>query len=358
MTTLAMRLTLIDDIAQAVTAGARQANACAIIGLNTRTLQRWKQDKIQGDSRPLRPQYPLNKLSEEERLAILNIANCPEFGHLPPTQVVPKLADKQIYIASESTFYRVLRQAGQLTHRRKERPAHTRTKPKALCANGPNQLYSWDITYLPSRIRGIYFYLYLFIDIFSRKMVGWQVYEQESSELASEVLKDICFREQIGPHQLVLHSDNGSPMKGASMLATLHSLNVASSFSRPAVSNDNPFSESIFKTLKYRPNYPKTPFNDVVAARHWVEEFTQWYNNEHYHSGIGFVSPSQRHANQDEAILNRRKDVYAEAKLKNPHRWSGATRAWNYRETVHLNPEKTEERGHVIIKQKPLKKAA
>jgi len=187
---------------------------------------------------------------------------------------------------------------------------------------------------------GIYFYLYLFMDIFSRKIVGWQVYAAESSELASEVMRDMCERENIAPDQMVLHSDNGSPMKGATMLATLQALGVVPSFSRPSVSNDNPYSESLFKTMKYCPDYPHKPFENILAARQWVDTFVRWYNDEHRHSAIGFVTPAQRHAGLDVALLGKRVDVYEAAKARNPERWSGATRNWQSVLVVHLNPEK------------------
>ena len=181
------------------------------------------------------------------------------------------------------------------------------------------------------------------MDIFSRKIVGGQVYEAESSELASEVMRDICARENIPPNQVVLHSDNGSPMKGAPMLATLQALGVMPSFSRPAVSNDNPYSESLFKTLKYRPTYPQQAFADLLAARQWVGTFVRWYNEEHRHSAIGFVTPTERHAGADAALLLKRVDVYEAAKAKHPERWSRATRNWQPVQFVHLNPDQ-----HVI----------
>ncbi|MDZ7871379.1 MAG: IS3 family transposase [Rheinheimera sp.] len=358
MTPLPMRLTLIELVDQAMLSGARQAKACEAIALEVRTLQRWQSDKTKGDLRPQRLQKPSNALSQEEWAQLLHVLNSAEFSHLPPGQVVPKLADRKIYLASESTMYRALRAAGQLKHRRSERPAQPHAKPQGFSATAANQLYSWDITYLPSTVRGIYFYLYAFIDIFSRKLVGWQVYERESSELASEVLQDICQRERIAPQQLVLHSDNGSPMKGASMLAMLNSLGVTASLSRPAVSNDNPFSESVFRTLKYRPDYPKKPFDTLTEARQWVERFTQWYNNEHQHSAIGFVTPSQRHAGLDAAILQQRETVYAHAKAANPQRWSGETRNWKPVTIVHLNPDKNEEIGHVKVAKEEQLKAA
>ena len=278
-----------------------------------------------------------------EREHLLAVANSTEFGHLLPSQIVPRLADRGQYLASESTFYRVLRAENPCQHRGAERPSQKRHKPRALSATAPHHLESWDITYLPTQIRGTYFYLYLFMDIFSRKIVGWQVYETESSELASEVMRDICARENIPLNQVVLHSDNGSPMKGATMLATLQALSVVPSFSRPAVSNDNPYSESLFKTLKYRPSYPQRAFADLLAARQWVGTFVHWYNEEHRHSAIGFVTPAERHAGADIALLRNRVEVYEAAKAKHPERWSGATRNWRHVQVVHLNPDQ-----HVI----------
>ena len=295
-------LGLIDDATQA---GARQQQACQILGISEFTVQRWQTD-LQGiDQRSVSHNTPAHTLSCEERRAVLTVANSAEFAHLAASQIVPLLADQGQYIASESTFYRILRQAGQLTHRRCERPAQARHKPKAVCATQPNQLYSWDINYLPSTVKGQYFYLYVFLDIFSRKIVGWQIYAEESSQNASDVIQDICQRERIERHQVVLHSDIGSSMKGATMLAMLQTLGIMPSLSRPAVSNDNPYSESAFKTLKYRPDYPLRPFADLTAARDWAEKLVQWYNHEHRHSGIQFVSPAQRHDGLDRDIIKK-----------------------------------------------------
>ena len=339
MTATAERIQIIHLVALAIAAGARQARACAVICLNERTLQRWQRDATQGDQRPQRVQQPKNKLSEAERAHILQIANTEEYGHLPPSQIVPRLADNGQYIASEATFYRVLKAAGQLWHRSATRPARKTRPPRALAATAPNQVYSWDITYLPTTIKGSYFYLYLFMDIFSRKIVGWQVYAEESSVLASEIMRDICLRECIAPEQVILHSDNGSPMKGATMLATLQALGVSPSFSRPAVSNDNPYSESLFRTMKYRPVYPCKPFASLLAARQWVTSFVHWYNHEHHHSAIGFVTPAQRHAGLDAALLQHRAAVYEAAKQNHPERWTGTTRNWQPVTIVHLNPD-------------------
>lgn len=342
MTSLSQRDQVIALVADAVAAGARQARACNVISLSERTLQRWHNDKAKGacDRRPARVQMPGNRLSQAERQHVLAVANSPQFGHLSPSQIVPQLADQGQYIASESTFYRVLKAANQLKHRGADKPATPRHKPRALVATAPSQLYSWDITYLPTPVMGIYLYLYLFMDIYSRKIVGWQVYQTESSEQASEVMRDICEREHIAPQQVVLHSDNGSPMKGATMLATLQQLGVVPSFSRPACSNDNPYSESLFKTLKYRPSYPQRAFDSLMAARQWVGTFVKWYNEEHRHSAIGFVTPAQRHAGLDGRLLRQRAEVYEAARAKRPERWSGAARNWNPVTTVHLNPTK------------------
>ena len=339
MTGLSERDQVIGLVSEAMTAGARQDRACAAISLSARTMQRWQCDVARGDQRPRRVQAPPNKLSVLERQRLLAIANSDEFGHLPPSQIVPRLADRGQYVASESTFNRILNAEHQLRHRGAERPGQPRSKPRALSTSAPNELFSWDITYLPTSVKGLYFYLYLFMDIYSRKVVGWQVYETESSDLASEVMRDLCKRENIAPDQVVLHSDNGSPMKGATMLATLQALGVMPSFSRPAVSNDNPFSESLFRTMKYRPTYPTRPFEHLLAARQWVGSFVQWYNHEHRHSAIGFVTPDQRHRGLDSALLNQRVQVYEAAKARHPWRWSGATRNWQPVNIVHLNPD-------------------
>jgi len=178
------------------------------------------------------------------------------------------------------------------------------------------------------------------MDIFSRKIVGWEVYQEQTDELASIVAKRACLVEGIGSRKIVLHSDNGSPMKGATMLSTLQKIGVMPSFSRPSVSNDNPYSEALFKTLKYCPKYPNKPFESLDEARNWVLKFVKWYNNEHKHSGLKFVSPEQRHRSEDMTIFEKRKWVYEEARKRNPNRWSGSTRNWDLEKIVFLNPGK------------------
>ena len=253
---------------------------------------------------------------------------------------MPILAEQGRYIASASTFYRVLRDEALLQHRQASRPATVINSPKPLAADAPNQLYSWDITYLPTSVKGLFFYLYLFLGVVSRKIVGWQVYQQESSDWAAEIMRDIAQRETIEPGQVTLHSDNGGPMKGATMSAILQKLGVVPSFSRPSVSHDNPYSESLFKTMKYCPEYLGQTFSDLNRVRQWVAGFVNWYNHEHRHSGIHFVTPAQRHDGLDKDILKQRKQVYEMAKVRHPDSWSGQTRNWEPISVVYLNPGK------------------
>ena len=334
----------IDSITEAINEGARQREACEVVGITSRTLQHWRKTGLI-DRRNIVKKEPANKLSEQEREAILTICNNKEFRSQSPKQIIPTLADRGVFIASESSFYRILRKADQLHHRGRSAKPNKTARPEPYLADGPNQIWSWDITYLASNVKGVFFYLYLFMDIYSRKIVGWEVYENESSEQAADVLRKTRFSEALSNnHQVVLHSDNGSPMKRATMLATMQRLGIMPSFSRPSVSNDNPFSESLFKTLKYVPAYPSKPFENLDEARQWVSQFADWYNHSHRHSGLKFVTPVQRHTGEDVMILKRRKSVYEEAKNRHPERWSGKTRNWNHEPIVELNPvnEKTQ----------------
>jgi len=320
-------------------AGVPQYKACKILGISERTLQRWQKASIQGfkaDQRQYVLRTPGNKMSLEEKKGIIDICNSGEYKNLPPSQIVPSLADNDIYIASESSFYRVLRKEGQLAHRGKSKPAQHK-KPKGFTARGPNQVWTWDITYLPSFIKGEFYYLYMITDIYSRKIVGWDVYDRQSDELSSALIKRAYLIEEVKGKEIVLHSDNGSPMKGATMLSTLQRLGVIPSFSRPAVSNDNPYSEALFKTLKYTPIYPLKPFDSINTARDWVLEFVLWYNTKHHHSGIKFVTPQECHCGKDREILENRKKVYERARKRNPERWSKSIRNWNKIEKVPLN---------------------
>jgi putative transposase len=328
-------------VREAGAAGSRLEAACAVLGLSPRTLQRWQETgEVKADGRQAAARFrtPANRLSTAERQRLLEVANRPEFASLPPSQIVPRLADQGDYLASESSFYRVLREAEQTAPRGKARPPSHR-RPRAWVATAPNQLWSWDITYLASSVAGLFFYLYLILDVFSRKIVGWEVHPEQTSEQAAVLFRQAHGRERVTAGTLVLHSDNGSPMKGATLLVTLQRLGVVASFSRPSVSNDNAYSEALFKTCKYRPGYPDRPFESLEQARQWVAGFVHWYNEEHRHSAIGFVTPGQRHRGEDIALLEQRKAVYAEARTKHPERWSGELRNWDRPVTVSLNPE-------------------
>jgi transposase InsO family protein len=335
------RKTILALVNEGTANGLTQDDSCETVGVGPRTVQRWRLLPILEDGRRGPTTAPGNRLSVEEKARIVAISMSAEFFNKSPHQIVPTLADRGEYVASESSFYRVLKADEVLAHRGKAKPK-TVHRPKALEATQPNEVYSWDITYLLSALRGQYFYLYMFLDIFSRKIVGWRVHGSESMDLSSMLLAEICAVEGIDKNQLSLHADNGGPMKGATMLVTMQNLGIMPSFSRPSVSDDNPFSESLFKTLKYCPLYPSKPFASIEEATIWVEVFVAWYNGEHLHSGIKFVTPNSRHDGTDIAILERRDFIYEEAKLKNPLRWSKQTRNWKRIEAVKLNYLKEE----------------
>lgn len=322
-------------IKEACRAGCGKRAACEALGLSVRTVQRWQREGLE-DGRKGSRARPANALSEGERDRIMALLNSPEYRDLNPNQIVPRMADDGIYLASESTLYRLLREAKMNRHRERSKPPSP-SRAKTHVASGPNQVWSWDITYLPTQVAGVFLYLYMVIDIYSRKIVAWQVHACEDSELAAELVTEACFVENVPRDQITLHSDNGSPMKGATMLVTLQKLGVMPSFSRPSVSNDNAYSESLFRTLKYRPQYPQRPFADCDQARDWVRTFVDWYNGEHRHSGLRFVTPNERHRGQDHEILTRRHAVYQQAKQRHPERWSGQTRNWSSVGEVVLN---------------------
>lgn len=308
-----------------------------MVGLAERTVQRWVAQGGGDDLRRGPTSTPRNKLSAAEEQQVLDVANSPEFHDVSPRQIVPTLTDRDTYYASESAFYRILHKGGLLHHRARSRPPTSR--PRALTATGPDQVYSWDITYLRSRVRGVYFYLYLVVDIWSRRIVGWAIYDVESGELAADLVERICADNPKRDNVLWLHSDNGAAMKSVPLLVKLKALDISPSFSRPRVSNDNPYSEALFRTLKYRPTFPSRPFADIHAAIAWVARFVEWYNTKHLHSAINFVTPDDRHFGRHFKILSARSRVYEAARRRHPERWSGKTRNWEPVRVVCLNPE-------------------
>nr|WP_231372030.1 MULTISPECIES: IS3 family transposase [unclassified Thioalkalivibrio] len=320
--------------------GARLAPACVELGIGLNTYRRWKTGGVDGRRHAVRPP-PSNALTEAERDEVLAVCHRPAWASLPPGQIVPRLLDEEDrYLASESTFYRLLRAAGEQQRRGRAAAPHNPGPPRRHTATGPNQLWSWDVTYLPTRIRGQFFYLYLIIDLFSRKVTGFEVFGTESAANSRTVIERAVLREGVAHRPLVLHADNGSAMKGATLCARLEELGVTRSHSRPRISNDNAYSEALFRTAKYRPSYPPDGFDDLEAARQWVLDFVHWYNHEHRHSAIQYVTPAERHRGRDRHLLARRKHRYEEARAAKPGRWGGRpVRDWTPVEAVHLNPE-------------------
>jgi len=291
---------MIEWLDAATKTGARKGKACAELGLTLRTVQRWQEEEqLKIDARTTVLKAPHNRLAASEREAILAVCNSAAYASLPPSQIVPRLADSDVYLASESTFYRVLKSAAQGQRRGRAHPPRSIATPTSHCASAPNEVWSWDITYLPSTVCGRFWYLYLFEDIFSRKIVGAEVYTEESGQHAADLLQ-LCAPtlSSIIKKVLVLHSD------------------------------------------KYCPQWPSNGFETLQAARDWVAKFVAWYNTEHRHSRIRFVTPEQRHRGEDTAILAARHAVYEAAKAKRPERWSGATRNWQPIKSVMLNPDK------------------
>jgi len=334
---------MIADVAEARQQGARLAAACAVTGLSLRTYRRWTSDgEVQADGRPgAEHPAPAHKLSAAERDAILAACHEPRFASLPPSQMVPRLADEGLYLGSESSFYRVLHAADEQHHRGRA-AAPQRREPATHEARGPNQVWCWDISYLPSGIRGLYYYLYLILDVYSRKIVGWEVEIEESGEHGAALVQRSTLSEGIATSSqpLVLHADNGSPMKSATLLAMLQWLGVQPSHSRPRVSNDNAYAESVFRTCKYRPEYPLDGFGSLAAARAWMLRFVKWYNTEHRHSGLNFVTPLQRHTQEAAAVMHQRIELYEAARARHPRRWSQEIRDWSLPDSVWLNPVK------------------
>lgn len=330
---MSARKEILENISEAQKSGARRSAACSMMGLSVRTVQRWFKD-LRDDGRKSNVFGTSNALTPEERKRVREVACSPQFRDLSPNQIVPILAENKEYIASESTFYRLLKQAGLLTHRSKAK-APERKRPQEIKATAPNQVWSWDITYLLTLARGTYLYLYMIMDIWDRSVVGWAIHEAELGDLAADLLRNTCFAQGVQPGRLTLHQDNGSPMVSGEFLAALSHWATAS-YSRPGVSDDNAFSESLFRTVKYRPGYPER-FETIEQAREWIAAFVHWYNTEHRHSGIGFVTPLQRRNGEDVFILETRRNTYLAAQKAHPERWSGGLRKWTRPENVTLN---------------------
>ena len=328
-----MKRRVITEVEKVRVDGVRLEKACKYLEISVRTFQRWQND-CGPDRRKGAVKKVHKKLSEEERRIIIKTACEKRFRDCTPYEIVAILASEGRYIGSESSIYRVLRSEGKLRHRGEVRHGKKSPRPPEMVATGPNQVWSWDITYLKTTVTGIYFYAYMIIDIWSRKIVGWAIHHHESADLARELFKSLAHSMNV--RGVRLRSDNGNPMKGMTMLATLYSLGIIPSFSRPRVSDDNPFIEAYFKTMKYTIGYPGL-FEDIEHARRWMADFIDWYNNYHMHSKIGYVTPQQRHEGTDRKIFEARNITMAMARQAHPERWSRHTRTWDAPATVALN---------------------
>ena len=335
-------------IKNALSKKARLTKICSALKISVNTYKRWSTDGKNSliDNRHNVHRLPKNKLSTAEEQEILSIVNSEEFCDKTPYYIVPKLLDRGIYFCSISTVYRVLKRLC-MTKCRADIAQRVRREPPTHKASGPCQLWSWDITYMPSMIRGVYYFFYVIIDVYSRKIVAWEVWEEQSAEHASELLLRAYRLEKIPRNSnLVLHSDNGGPMKGQTMLATMQWLGIKPSFNRPRVSNDNQYSESLFNTAKHHTpfRYPKY-FDSLTHCRTWAEIFVNWYNNENFNSGINYITPSSRHSGKDSAIFNNRNIVMESAKAIHPERWnSRPTKKWFLPDYVYLNPVNCQEK--------------
>lgn len=330
---------------EAILNGARITRCAEIIGISARTLKRWQHDldgPAQGDRRPTAKRPPqANQLTKQERQKIIDTCLSPRFASAPPAQIVASLLDEGIYLASESTFYRVLADH-QLNKRRgrARKPAEAKPRPN-YHAHKPNQVWAWDVTWLPSKVSGIYYKLYFILDLYSRKIVGSEVFAEENADNSSTLLQRAHLSEKIA-HQstpLVLHGDNGSPLKAATVLGLMHQLEITASHSRPRVSNDNAFSESLFRTTKYHPSYPPNGFASLIEAQDWAQRFVTYYNTEHKHRALNFVTPLQKHTAEDIDILKNRKKLLETKRKQNPARWiNGAIRNCKPSGQVNLYP--------------------
>ena len=284
MTRLEDRMILIEHITDACAGGARQAQACALAGIDPRTVQRWRQrdGQTRDDRRPdaIRP-TPSHALTAAERARIVAVANEPRFAETPPARIVPMLADEGIYIASEASFHRVLRAHGQMNRRGRARPPRRSRPPTTHIATAPGEVWCWDLTFLPASVAGQWFYLYLILDLYSRKIVGFEVHDTDSADHAVHLARRTALSEGLHAAAMkpVLHGDNGATLKATTVLAMLNWLGIAPSYSRPRVSNDNPYAEAVFRTIKYRPEFPERGFTDLDSARDWAAGFVQWYNH-------------------------------------------------------------------------------
>jgi putative transposase len=292
------------------------AAACEALGVSRAAFYRQQQpSSIEPKPRP----RPTRSLSQAEQQKVLEVLHSERFVDQSPAEVYATLLDEGIYLCSLRTLYRILAEHEEVRERRNQRRHPVYQKPQLL-ATGPNQLWSWDITKLPCTGKYTYFHLYVILDVFSRYVVGWMVAHRESELLAERLIRLTCQKQQIQLQQLTLHADRGSSMRSKTVALLLSDLGITKSHSRPHVSNDNPFSEAQFKTLKYQPQFPKQ-FGSIEDARTFCHPFFDWYNHEHHHSGIGWLTPAMLHYGQAEHVVQQRQQVLLAAYLAHPERF-------------------------------------
>lgn len=295
------------------------------MGITPRTLQNWRRYGIQ-DHRKGSARHIPHKLSETEKLEFYGVLTSPRFADLSVEQVVAILATEKNYIASESTGYRILRAAQALHHRRESKKPSTTKKHIPLVVTEPNKVWSWDITWLATEVRGHFSYAYTIIDVFDRSIVGWCIEQEESDDFAKRLFARVTRTLQVSPK--IVHADNGNSMRGATLASFLDSLHISRSHSRPRVSNDNAYIESWFKTLKYTVGYPGR-FHSLEQARQWFADFVDGYNTTHMHSALGYVTPAQRRSGEAEEIYATRNAEMLAAWGRNPLRWrKGQIKTW------------------------------
>jgi putative transposase len=288
---------------------------------------------------------PSRALDEAERQAVMDTLHSERFRDQAPSQVYATLLDECTYLCSIRTMYRILEEAGEVRERRDQLRHPNYSKPELL-ATGPNEVWSWDITKLLGPVKWSYFYLYVILDIFSRYVVGWMVAHRESAELAERLIEESYRKQGIRPGQLTLHADRGSSMTSKPVACLLCDLGITKTHSRPHVSDDNPFSESQFKTLKYRPEFPQR-FGSIEGARSFCQAFFPWYNGEHRHSGIGLLTPEVLHYGHADAVIQCRQAVLSGAYVRHPERFvSRHPRPPEKPKAVWINPPVTEHKQH------------
>jgi len=306
-------------------------------GISERSIQRWKKTGIRDKRKGSAKSVP-RKLSEEERERIYKTCCSREYKDNNPHEIYHSLLDKGEYLASESSFYRILREKKALTHRTESKEGISRKKPDERIATAPNQVWMWDITWMKSNVTGIWHYAYVIIDLYDRSVIAWAIHSNESDEHSTGLFREACRRH--GCHPDFVHSDNGNPMKGVTLVGFFYSLGIVPCYSRPRVSDDNPFIESFFKTLKYTPGYP-SHFDSIEEARIWMADFVHWYNNRHWHSGMQYITPMQKRHGRHIEIFSSRNQVLEDAKLRLPGRWGKRSpRKYIVKEHEILNPAK------------------